>query len=144
MLYFNPLDQPETGWSKLFLRKEFLPTMVQMLRNSPIGKFAPSAPRLGVVVPVVNPIAVNSVPHMVRAHVPVWVWWGKCNPQGRQNFKPLQSVTQGAIYVNDFCYPSESDLAEAVRESCRRQHSPLSTRKLSYLILEKLRRSHVM
>ena len=73
MLYFNPLDQPETGWSKLFLRKEFLPTMVQMLRNSPIGKFAPSAPRLGVVVPVVNPVAVNSVSRMVRAHVPVWV-----------------------------------------------------------------------
>ena len=117
MSYFTPLDQPETGWSKLLLKKGFSPTTVQMLRDSPIGEFAPSPPRLGVVVPVVNPAAVNSVLRMVRAHVPVWVWWGKCNPQGGRNFKPLQSTTQGAIYVNDFCYPSESDLAEAVRES---------------------------
>ena len=120
MSYFDPLDQPETGWSKLLLKKGFSPTMVQMLRDSPIGQFAPSPPRLGVIVPVWDSNAVNAVPRLVRAHVPVWAWWGKCNPQGGWNFKPLPTLpiaTLGVKYINDFCYPSESDLAEALTKS---------------------------
>ncbi|KIM63402.1 hypothetical protein SCLCIDRAFT_24294 [Scleroderma citrinum Foug A] len=64
MSYFPPLDQPETGWSHLLLDAGFLPTMVQLLRDSPIGTFSLSPPRLGVVVPISHPDAMIMVPRM--------------------------------------------------------------------------------
>ena len=126
MSYFHPLDQPETGWSRLLLDAGFSPTMVQLLRDSPIGTFSLSPPRLGVVVPISDPEAVIMVPRMVGAHVPVWVWWGRCDKQARRKFSRLDDRILGARYINDHCYPSDSDLAEAVRKSLQQTVRPSS------------------
>ena len=126
MGYFPPLDQPETGWSCLLLDAGFSPTMVQMLRDLPIGQFSPSPSRLGVVVPVSNHDAVITVPHMVKAHVPVWVWWGRCDMNARRNFSTLKDNTAGSQYLNDHCYPSDSDLAEAIRKYSQKTAQPPS------------------
>jgi len=124
MVYFPPLDQPETGWSHLLLDKGFSPTMVQMLRDLPISQFSPSPPRLGVVMPVWNFNAVITVPHMARAHVPVWVWWGLCDTKAQRTFSRLKDNTAGSQFLNDHFYPSNSDLADAVRKSLRQMAQP--------------------
>ena len=126
MSYFPPLDQPETGWSRLLLDVGFSPTMVQLLRDSPIGMFSLSPPRLGVVVLISHPDAMIMVPCMVGAHVPVWVWWGECDQQAQWSFSCLDDCILGAQYINDHCYPGDRDLAEAVRKALQKTVQPSS------------------
>lgn len=112
MAYFPPLDEPETGWTRILLKEGFSPSMVQMLRDSPIGQFSLDSPRLGTVVNISDEHSIYQVERLVRAHVPVWIWWGFCSPNGQRQFRPLPNGP-GARYVNTHCYPSDEDLFEA-------------------------------
>lgn len=115
MAYFPPLDEPETGWTRILLKAGFSPSMVQMLRDSPIGQFSSDSPRLGTVVNISNEHSIYQVERLVRAHVPVWILWGVCDIHGQRRFHPVPHGP-GARYVNAKCYPSDQDLVEACRK----------------------------
>ena len=50
---------------------------------------------------------------------------GTCDKQGRRNFSPLPPHgTNSTLFVNSDCYPSDSDLADAVKLALQQTAQP--------------------
>ena len=59
--YPEGIDGPEPRWLKVLLDKGFPPVMVEMLRDSPVGTFSPTTPRVSTAVNPFNEYCVFCV-----------------------------------------------------------------------------------
>ena len=60
-------------------KDEIHPEWIQLLADSPIADFTTPPQRLGTIVNVSRCSWLNLVPYMIKANVPVWLYWG-CPP----------------------------------------------------------------
>ena len=112
--YPEGVDRPDPRWVKVLLDKGFPPAMVEMLRDSPVGAFSPTAPRVGTAVNPFNEQCVVRVQRMVQAHLPIYIIWGHCDRQGRRSFKNLPAGYLLGKWVRENCYPSDEDIVQAI------------------------------
>ena len=109
--------------------------MVEMLRDSPVGMFSPTALRVGTAVNLFNEQCVVRVQRMVQAYLPIYIIWGHCNRQGRQSFKNLPARYLLGKWVRENCYPSDKDIVQAIAladaaEQTRSVRGPVPQRPL--------------
>jgi hypothetical protein len=57
-------------------RSKLHPEWVQMLADSPIADFTTGTQRLGAIIDVSRCLWMHLVPYMMRANVPIWLFWG--------------------------------------------------------------------
>ncbi len=82
-------------------RADAHPHWVQSLLSSGIGDIAPSRRRVGVVIEVKTCEWLSIVPHMIRAGIPLWFYWGDPPYDFYHNswlsmFSPFSSATSSA------------------------------------------------
>ncbi|KAH0825659.1 hypothetical protein J3R83DRAFT_11747 [Lanmaoa asiatica] len=128
--YKEGIDRPDPQWVKVLLEKGFPPAMVEMLRDSPVGTFSLKTPRVGTVVNPFDEQCVIRVRRMVEAHVPIYIFWGHCNPQGKRNFQNLPDTWLPGKWVRENCYPSDEDLARAIALALAPVQRPVPLRPL--------------
>ena len=84
-----------------------------MLKESPASTFTLTVPRFGAIVHVNDLDSVIHVQKMVLAHVPIYIYWGKCDKNGNRFFKNFPPTMLSGRWVSQNCYPSDKDLKSA-------------------------------
>ncbi|KAG9310647.1 hypothetical protein JVU11DRAFT_9224 [Chiua virens] len=117
MSYSRKSASDPTGdplWVQILLGRGTSPTMVEMLRTSPVAEFSKDNPRAGAVVDVKDEDSLPYILPMVNAQVPVYIFWGTWDGCRRSNFKRVSERVVDAEWINRYCYPSEVILKSAV------------------------------
>ncbi|KAI9455555.1 hypothetical protein HD554DRAFT_2178439 [Boletus coccyginus] len=112
--YSSGLDRTDLEWVKVLLQKGFEPSMVQMLKDSPVGTFSLETPRVGTLVHACNPECLVRVSKMVLAQVPIYIYWGTCDCNAKRSFRNFPPTVLEGRWVSQNCYPSDEDLVKAV------------------------------
>jgi hypothetical protein len=128
-------------------RNRLHPEWIQLLVDSPIADFTTGPQRLGAIVNVARCSWIHLVPYMLKANVPIWLYWGippafaqplddgalrfapRSHPQARVQTLPVIETSQpvascvpsAATYGGPGQLPGETWKEFLIRQNCRRK-----------------------
>ena len=128
-------------------RNRLHPEWIQLLADSPIADFTTGPQRLGAIVNVARCSWIHLVPYMLKANVPIWLYWGippafaqplddgalrfapRSHPQARVQTLPVTQTSQpvascvpsAATYGGPGQLPGETWKEFLIRQNCRRK-----------------------
>lgn len=112
----------DMAWVETLLNKGVSPSMVEMLRISPVATFSLSDPRVGTVIDVTDH-ACLAYARSLCTQVPVYIYWGTCTEfreqYRRPKFQHVPASVQEAHWINTQCYPDPKLLENAINLSGR-------------------------